>query len=404
MTRYSDDDLETMLLDLESDLSERKEPFKGDAPAGVRQAVCAFANDLPDHRRAGVVFVGARNDGTPTRLEITDELLLSLADIKTDGNILPPPTITVSKKHLCGGEIAVITVEPSDSPPVRYKGRICIRIGPRRGIASAQDERILNERRRFRDIPFDAQPVPSATLTDINRRVFLEEYIPSAIAPDVQAANQRSYEQQLAASKMISSVEAPVPTVVGLLVLGIRARDYLPGAYVQFLRIDGTDLTDDIVDELAIEGPVSQIIRQLDEKMISHNRVSLNFVTVPKEQRVETYPIAALQQITRNAVMHRSYEGTNTPVRVYWYNDRIEVISPGGPYGSVNAANFGDPGVTDYRNPNLAEAMRVLGYVQRFGAGIQVARSVLEKNGNPPLEFDVTPSMILCRILSRRVA
>ena len=53
--------------------------------------------------------------------------------------------------------------------------------------------------------------------------------------------------------------------------------------------------------------------------------------------------------------MHRTYEATNAPVRVNWFDDRIEIISPGGPFGSVSDANFGEPGVTDYRNPNLAE-------------------------------------------------
>ena len=78
MTVYSDQELEAMLSDLESDLAERKESFNGDAPTNVREAVCAFANDLPDHRRAGVVFVGARDDGSPADLSITDELLLQL--------------------------------------------------------------------------------------------------------------------------------------------------------------------------------------------------------------------------------------------------------------------------------------------------------------------------------------
>ena len=61
-------------------------------------------------------------------------------------------------------------------------------------------------------------------------------------------------------------------------------------------------------------------------------------------------------------------KGTNTPVRITWYNDRIEIQSPGGPFGSVTAQNFGQDGITDYRNPNLADAMKVLGFVQRFGS------------------------------------
>ena len=64
MIRCSDEELETLLDDIESDLAERKESWKGDAPDTGRQAVCAFANDLPDHRNPGVLFVGAKNDGS----------------------------------------------------------------------------------------------------------------------------------------------------------------------------------------------------------------------------------------------------------------------------------------------------------------------------------------------------
>lgn len=398
MTSYSDEDLVLMLADVESDLVERKESFKGDPPATVREAVCAFANDLPDHQCAGVVFIGAKDDGKPAGLAITDELLRSLADIKTDGNIVPPPTLTVAKRVLAGAEMAVVTVEPADSPPARYRGRICIRIGPRRGIASAQDERILNEKRRYRDLPFDAQPVPSAGLSDLNRRSFEEEYLLSAVAPDILAMNDRTYEQRLASAKMVASADDPTPTVLGLLVLGIRSRDFLPGAYIQFLRIAGKDLADPIADEHAIDGPVGEILRRIDEKMAAHNRVAVDFTSGPLEQRAQPYPLVALQQLVRNAVMHRAYEATNAPVHVYWYDDRIEIMSPGGPYGRVTPETFGQPGVVDYRNPNLAEALRVLGFVQRYGVGIPTARRELERNGNPPPAFELGPSSVLVRV------
>jgi predicted HTH transcriptional regulator len=118
MTRYTDAELEEMLASSESDLVERKESLQGNAPRTVREAACAFANDLPGHRRAGVVFVGIRDDVSPSGLAITDELLRALADIKTDGNIVPPPSLAVSKRTLRGEETAVVIVEPSDSPPV----------------------------------------------------------------------------------------------------------------------------------------------------------------------------------------------------------------------------------------------------------------------------------------------
>jgi ATP-dependent DNA helicase RecG len=63
--------------------------------------------------------------------------------------------------------------------------------------------------------------------------------------------------------------------------------------------------------------------------------------------------------------------------------------------------NFGQPGITDYRNPHLAEVMKNFGFVQRLGFGIPIARQELEKNGNRPPEFRVEESHILV-IIRRR--
>ena len=394
MNAFSDELLERMLTDLESDSAERKESFKGDSPSKVREAVCAFANDLPDHRKPGVVFIGARDDGSPAGLAVTDELLRQLSDIKTDGNIVPPPTLTVAKRRLRGREMAVVTVWPADSPPVRCKGRVFVRIGPRRGIASAQDERILNEKRRRGDRPFDVRAVPSASLSDLDRRRFEDEYLPAAFPADVVAANDRSYEQRLAATKMVVASDEPTPTVLGVLVLSPRTRDFIPGAYVQFLRIAGRELADPVSDEQLIDGPVAEVLRRTDEKLSAHNRTAVDLTSGERERRTSLYPMPALQQIVRNAVRHRSYEATNAPVRVTWYDDRIELANPGGPFGAVTVENFGQPGVSDYRNPSLAEALRVLGFVQRFGVGIATARRELAANGNPPPEFEVHPSHV----------
>ncbi len=390
MTPYADTALEAMLADLESDRVERKQSFKGNAPDTVREAVCAFANDLAGHDTAGVVFIGARDDGTPAGLVVTDELLRQLADIKTDGNIAPPPTLLVEKRQLGGHAFAVITVWPCDTPPVRCRGRVHVRWGPRRGLASAQDERILNERRRYRDRPFDVQPVTAATLDDLDRLRFEQEYLPSAVAPDVLTANDRSLAQRLAATKMILSEAETVPTVLGLLIVGKSPSDWLSGAYTQFLRIAGQDLADPVQDEAVIDGTVADQIRRLEDKLSAHNVQSVRFGDVVQESREFAYPLDALRQLVRNALMHRSYESTHSPVRVYWFDDRIEIHNPGGPFGSVTPENFGLPGITDYRNPNLAEALRALGYVQRFGAGISIARRLLGER----LRFEVQAGFV----------
>lgn len=65
MIKLSDDALEALLNDTESDRAERKESFNGNVPKKARQAVCAFANDLPNHNLPGILFIGAKDNGEP---------------------------------------------------------------------------------------------------------------------------------------------------------------------------------------------------------------------------------------------------------------------------------------------------------------------------------------------------
>ena len=388
MVSLSDAELLRLIDRGEADRVEFKATLSSATGNAIREAICAFANDLPSYGTTGVAFIGVRDqDRAIVGVDATDELLRQLADMKTDGNILPLPSMTVTKHTLRGQDVAVVAVLPSDSPPVRYRGRIHIRIGPRRGIATAQDERILNERRRHGDRPFDLQPIPTTGLRDLNLVQFENEYLPQAFSDDVLRANDRSLEERLSATKMIAAADNPVATVMGILIIGKSPQDFIPGAFLQFLRIDGEDLSDPVIDSETINGIVPDLLRRMDEKLRGHNRVAVDITSADTERRTETYPLEALQQITRNAVMHRTYEATNAPVRVNWFNDRIEVISPGGPYGAVNTSNFGQSGLTDYRNPNLADTMRTLAFVQRFGAGIPIARRRLREAGHPEPQF-----------------
>lgn len=393
----TDEELLTLMQDTESDRVERKESLSDSDK--IRQAICAFANDLPDTRRPGILFVGVDDRGQPTDLAITDQLLQTLASMRADGDILPFPSLTVQKRTLKGREVAVVLVQPSDAPPVRFKGTVWVRIGPTRAIASPQEERLLAERRRYRDAPADIQPLRDVGMEELDQTLFREVYLPAAVNPTVIAENQRTPEEQMASLRLVDLGPPVVPTVLGILVLGKRPSWHLPAAYVSFLRLADDKLGSDVISSHEVQGPLPRLMAQIDELLRLHIMTAVDIKSADREIRMPDYPLAALQQIIRNAVMHRTYEGTNAPVRIYWYSDRIEIISPGGPYGNVTKQNFGQPGINDYRNPNLAEAMRHLGYAQHFGVGIQIAREALARNGNPPLEFnlDAGPVMAIIR-------
>ncbi len=388
----TDAELEQLLFDLESDRAERKRDASN--MDIIRKTTCAFANDLPDHQKAAVIFIGIEDDGRPAGLMVTDQLLRMLSDVATDGNILPLPHLLVQKRILRGAEVAVMIVEPAEAPPVRFRGTVWVRIGPRRAIASQQQEHRLAEKRRFKDMPFDIQPVTHAGPDTLDEPLFKTVYLPQAVSPETLAENHRTLLEQLVALRMAGNIYPNHPTNCGILVLGKDPTDYIPGAYIQFVRIAGLQIGEPISDSREIRGPLPTLLSSLDEVLKINIQTTTDFTSADREVRRPDYPIVALQQLARNAVMHRSYEGTNAPVRITWFSDRVEIQNPGGPFGRVTKENFGSPGANDYRNSYLAEAMKHLGYVQRFGFGITQARQEMEKNGNPPLEFQVEVSHV----------
>lgn len=376
----------------ESEQVERKERLKGKKDE-VCQAICAFANDFPRTGQSGVVVIGQADNRKPTGLPITDKLLLELADLRMNGGILPFPQTSVRSLEVDGVPVAVVVVDPSSAPPVRFNGRTWIRVGPSTRMATSEEETILTERRQAANLPFDARGLPSATLQDLDLPGFAEGLLPQFVADDVLRENGRSIEQQLASLRFVAPPEFR-PTPTGVLLVGRQPEEHLPGAYVQFLRFDGSRLSDPVLSAHRVTGTISNVVIEIEEILRSHIETIVQFEGVPTETRTPSVPFEALQQLFRNAVLHRSYDASNAPVRVSWFNDRIEIHSPGGPYGQVTIETIGQPGLTDYRNPTLAGALNQLGFVQRFGVGIQIARDRLAANGNPPLVYEASVSAV----------
>ena len=148
-------------------------------------------------------------------------------------------------------------------------------------------------------------------------------------------------------------------------------------------------------------GQIEQVVREVDRLIRINIAVSSDFPSGPEEVRKADYPSAAIEQVAHNAIMHRSYDRSHTPVRIHWFSDRVVIQSPGGLYGDVTPANI-NTGVTSYRNPLIAEIMFHLGFAQRFGLGLQVARDAMEANGNPSMEFNFAPTFVNVTLRSAR--
>ena len=394
---YSEDKIQELYAALESETIERKEAYANAADA-IRNAICAFANDLPNHRRPGVIFVGQRDDGTCANLNIDDGLLQQIGGLRSDGKIQPLPVMSVTRQTIAGCTVAVIQVTPSERPPVRVDGRTWIRVGARRAIATVEEERRLTEKQVWHNIPFDMRPFIGAKIDDLDINRFELEYVPAANSPEILRQNGRQTTEKLRALRLTDPTGTP--TAAALLLLGQEPRQFLPGAYVQFLKLDGTTLTSPIKSQKEIGGTVPDQIRQLEE-LVRLNVTTSATIAGPVRNERSDYPMAALEQLLRNALLHRNYDASTAPVRVTWYSDRIEIQSPGGLYGEVTPESIWH-NATSYRNPALAEGLKALGLVERFGFGLVKAQQALEENGNPVLESEFLANHVLFTLMPAR--
>ena len=286
-------------------------------------------------------------------------------------------------------------VEPSENPPVKVDNRCWIRIGPRRAQATAEEERRLTEKRRWHNLPYDTHSVIGASIeNDIDMEQFKRNYLPSAVTPEVLQENERSSNEQMQALRLITLNN--IPTVTAILMLGNDVRYWFPGGYIQFTRYGGNEITEPVKDHKEINGTLPEQLKELDRIIKSNISTALDTSGETHAEWAD-YPYAALRELVRNAVIHRNYESSTTPVKIYWYADKIQITSPGGVYGEVTRDNFGQ-GATSYRNPTVAEAMKHMGFMQKFGSGIAIAQKTLQNNGNPPAHFGIEENFVCATV------
>ncbi|TVT07174.1 TetR family transcriptional regulator [Amycolatopsis bartoniae] len=252
--------------------------------------------------------------------------------------------------------------------------------------AGGDEQRLIAEIRRFAAAPFDARPAPTATPSDLDLRLFRTTYLPAFLPGEATDDPQRPVEPDLARLRLITPGGAP--TNLGVLAVGTDPSTHVPGAYVQFIRYQGVDLDAPVVDQHEIRADLVTTATRLSALVAANLRTKLaEGEGLFREDALPDYPPESLREACMNALMHRDYEHSHAPVRIAWFEDRIEITNPGGPYGQVRADNFDR--VQDYRNPGVARAMKALGYVNRFGRGISRIRASMARVGSPVPEFRV---------------
>lgn len=358
-----------------------------------RAIAVAFANDY-DEVGGGTVIIGIRGkDKTVIGLVgDLDKLQRGIADTVRDGSTIPSIAPEIYLVKIDGKAIIVVETQKGARRPYRSKGICYIRVGSTTRKATFQEELELYRRTEYSS--FDRHPVVTATEADIDWVKF-NQYLKSRITKETLEIDDRTPQDVAEHLRyLVESGGTVKPTAGALLLFGKMPQQWFNNSSIDFVRFDGKSETDDILTRQEIKGTLDEIVYRT-QQVVEANMARGSFFTSTSWKRVDIveYPLRALREALLNAAMHRDYEVGNSKIYVKLFDDRVDITSPGGLFGIVNKHNFGS-GITDYRNPILAETLRTLELVEQVGRGIQLIRRTMEENDSPSPDFHLEDTYV----------
>ena len=371
----------------------------GSLPKTVAETLSAFANG-----GGGVLILGLdeKFGFAPARGFEANRIRDALAGTCAD-RMHPPiraeiETVPFEASRLVAARIDPL--RPVDKPCYikdrgRYQGSF-IRTGDGdRRLSVYEVDRLIEEHRQPR---WDEEVVPDATISDLDS-LLLDNLISRqrTLRPvlfrqgKADDALQRLRVLRLAADGVLR------PTLAGLLSLGSFPQEFFPRLTVTFAAFPGPAKAsalhgrERLLDSRALSGPIPQLVRDTVGLVTANMRVGA-VIEGAFRSDVPDYPLPAVREAVTNALMHRDYSdlARGTQVQINMYVDRLEVLNPGGLYGTVTLDSLGKPGVSSARNQRLSALLEDVAYpdggmvVENRGTGYAIIESELQRALMPP--------------------
>lgn len=174
------------------------------------------------------------------------------------------------------------------------------------------------------------------------------------------------------------------PTNTAVLFFSQHASNYFPQNEIRIARFDGVTKGVNTIDSQEIKGSLYQMIDQAENFFRRNIRTASKIVDF-KRIDIPEYPYGAIREALINAIAHRDYNRTGAPIMFYIYNDRVEIISPGGLVSGVTLDNIGTK--HEARNRNICRIFHETKDMEKLGTGIDKMRRGMVEYGLPEPEF-----------------
>ena len=406
--------LKTELLEIIANGENSGVEFKRDdiRPEQLAKEIVALVNF-----QGGRILLGVEDNGVISGLQRSDteEWVMNVAADKVHPLVLPFYEEVDTGE---AGRIAVLTFPQGNSKPYvrRHNGaeEVFIRVGSTSRAATREQQMRLYEIGGM--LHTEALPVSRTSSSDLDR-VRIENYLKDIIRdPELSDDGPQAWEKRLANLGFLVE-PGGLCSVAGMVLFGKQPRRHLRQAGLRIFAFSGKTKAYQARLDLIMDAPLAArfdvrdggryvIDDGLTEKFL---RAIEPFIVEEPDQitgglrrdKSWLYPLEAIREIVINALVHRDWTRF-VDIEVGLYEDRLEVISPGGLHNSMTVEKM-IAGRRYARNNILMEIMRDYGYVDHRGMGIRnKVLPLLKTHKHPEPAFEANEDYLKTTLYRKR--
>ena len=343
--------------------------FKRAGVSNLGREVCAFANAT-----GGVILIGVTDSGKVCGVAGHNDLKSKIQSIAR--NTEPPIAVEIESV----GKVLCVTIPAQHSKPYSFSGKFFIREGANCQQMSREEIREFFYKEGL--IRFDETACDKFSLqNDLDKENWPLFQRRAKIPADMRPATALRNLHLIGKDGRI--------TQAGAWLLARDIRKFNINADLACALFAGTD-KERILDQRSFHGDVYSMIDDVVTWILSKINVEYVIKHVKREERPEL-PEGAIREAVVNALAHRDYRAAAN-VQIYLFQDRLEIVSPGGLPAGMTEAQLGIKSIP--RNPLLFSILHRMEVVEKIGSGIQRIRALCHKHGVAKPVFSVSDSWV----------
>ncbi len=352
----------------------------------IAKEVAALANS-----GGGLLVVGVENDGTVTGTGTTEQTDLLFRQISQacERNIVPAITCRLLKVEVRDERVLAAEVPGYDANrPFLVRNIYYVRDGSvSRQARPAELERVVLS---AGNVYLDEQPVEGSGFDDLHMEA-VDALLSTVYGFQRSAHDDEGWDRlrrgHLAAVRGITTQGAP--TVTGILFFANDPQRWIQDARVSIVRIAGAEFRADFLDK-------QEILGRVPDQVAGTLQVLTRLLPAPARvvgaERVDSpgpggIPLEVLREAVVNAVVHRDYRAPSQ-IRVFVFDDRLEIVNPGGLLNKLTLENIRTGGISQRRNNSISSLLAKYGRREALGMGIFEMIRIMRKQGRPEPEFE----------------